>query len=243
MKNENVVVLLTGRGNNTLKDKNILPILGRPLLSYVAEAASRVEGVGSYFVSSDDEKILSAAASLGYIKIIRPSEYSTPTSQHVECLKHAIEIMKTKHNITPTILVVLLANCATVKTEWIEDCLRLIENNPHVTSVIPVQRNNDHHPLRAKRIDDDGYLTQFIECASSISSNRDDLESNYFVCHNFWVLNLRNMKENLSTGQPPWCFMGDKIIPYIVEYSIDVHCEEDIYLTEDWLKNKGNSEY
>ena len=27
-----IVALLTGRGNNTLKDKNVLPVLGKPLL-------------------------------------------------------------------------------------------------------------------------------------------------------------------------------------------------------------------
>ena len=27
-----IAALLTGRGNNTLKDKNVLPVLGKPLL-------------------------------------------------------------------------------------------------------------------------------------------------------------------------------------------------------------------
>lgn len=31
-KQMKVVALLTGRGNNTLKDKNVLPVLGKPLL-------------------------------------------------------------------------------------------------------------------------------------------------------------------------------------------------------------------
>ena len=34
-----IVALLTGRGNNTLKDKNVLPVLGRPLCQYPAMAA------------------------------------------------------------------------------------------------------------------------------------------------------------------------------------------------------------
>ena len=34
-----VVALLTGRGNNTLKDKNIIPVKGKPLLSYPCEQA------------------------------------------------------------------------------------------------------------------------------------------------------------------------------------------------------------
>ena len=65
------------------------------------------------------------------------------------------------------------------------------------------------------------------------------MESNYFACHNFWVLNLNNMKKDLSEGQLPWTFMGNKIVPYIVDYSLDVHKEVDIYLTEEWLKKNN----
>lgn len=237
MSNDNVVVLLTGRGNNTLKDKNVIPVLGKPLLSYTAIAGLKVKNSIAHFVSSEDEKILTTANNIGYTKIIRPSEYALPNAQHVDCLTHAIEEIKSKHSIVPDILVVLLANCATTKTSWIEDCIDIIRKNPEATSVIPIQKNNDHHPYRAKKIDKDGYLDQFIKPEKDkISSNRQDLELNYFVCHNFWVLNLKNMSRDLSDGQPPWPFMGSKIIPYLVDYSIDIHHKEDIYLTEKWLK-------
>ena len=40
---ENVEVLITGSGNNTLNNKNILPVNGKPLLSYGALAAKGVK--------------------------------------------------------------------------------------------------------------------------------------------------------------------------------------------------------
>ncbi len=234
---ENIVVLLTGRGNNTLKDKNVIPILGKPLLAYPAMAGLQLNNVSSYFVSSENKKILNEASKLGYQKIIRPEEYAQPNSQHVDCLLHAIQEINKINGQQPEILVVLLANCATIKTEWIADCIKIIKNNSSITSVVPVQKNNDHHPFRAKKIDKNGYLEQFVKPdVDKLSSNRQDLESNYFICHNFWVLNLKNMKKDLSEGQPPWPFLGNKITPYIVDYSIDIHHEEDVYLTEAWIK-------
>ncbi len=56
-----VTALLTGRGNNTLKDKNILDILGHPVLYYPAKAGKEAKTVDYLYCSSDDEKILSAA--------------------------------------------------------------------------------------------------------------------------------------------------------------------------------------
>ena len=53
-----IAALLTGRGNNTLKDKNVLPVLGKPLLYYPAIAAKTCNLITDFYVSSDDEKIL-----------------------------------------------------------------------------------------------------------------------------------------------------------------------------------------
>ena len=40
-----VTALLTGRGNNTLKDKNILDVLGHPVLYYPAHAARMAKSI------------------------------------------------------------------------------------------------------------------------------------------------------------------------------------------------------
>lgn len=242
MKNEklNICALITGRGNNTLKNKNIRKVLGKPLLAYGAAEAKKVEDISSFFVSSEDEKILEIANAKGYKKIKRPKELALSTSDHVDCLIHAIDVIKKDHNVNPDIIVVILANCATIKKSWIEDSIKIILKNKDATSVIPVQKNNDHHPYRAKRINKNGYLDTFVDLEHrEVSSNRQGMESNYFACHNFWVLNLNNMKKDLSEGQLPWTFMGNKIVPYIVDYSLDVHKEVDIYLTEEWLKKNN----
>lgn len=54
-----IVALMIGRGGSSLKDKNILPVLGNPVLHWAAAAARRSKYIGRYYVSSDDDKILS----------------------------------------------------------------------------------------------------------------------------------------------------------------------------------------
>lgn len=214
-----ITALLTGRGNNTLKDKNIIPICEKPLLYYPAVAALHSELIDEYYVSSDDDKILNLACELGYKKIKRPPELATPTSQHIDCINHALQYFQTD------ILVVLLANNVTIKTEWIDDCITMLQGN---SAVVPVYKDNDHHPLRAKKIEN-GCLEPFLY--GKVSTNRQDLEPCYFLAHNFWVLKLP-----LTNGQPPWGFMGNKIKPYIIEQSIDIHDKDDIARAEQWVK-------
>lgn len=234
MKTPRISALLTGRGNNTLTDKNILPVFGRPLLQYPAIETKKVESISNFWVSSDCEKILSAANEVGFEMIKRPEKYAQPDSQHVDVIDHALEVMKDRKD-DPDILVVLLANTVTVKADWIKDCIDIIVNDQKVTACVPVYKEMDHHPYRAKKINSNGLIEPFFDFSGKrISTNRQDLEPSYFLCHNFWVLNLKSI--NRKTGQPPWVFMGDKIAPYEVDEAFDVHTNEDLIRSEKWLK-------
>lgn len=231
-----IAALLTGRGGSSLKNKNILPVCNRPLLYYPSIAARQSKYITYFYVSSDDDKILNIAYNLGYKKIKRPVEFSRPNSQHILAIKHALDFMKNKDNLIPDILVVLLANIATIKTNWIDNCIKMIFENQNISAVVPVNLDSDHHPFRAKKINREGYLDTFFDFGrKKISTNRQDLEKSYFLCHNFWVLNVLKSIYSKS-GQNPWIFMGNKIKPYIIEKCFDVHDKEDIEITERWVK-------
>lgn len=227
-----VTALLTGRGNNTLKDKNVLDVLGHPVLYYPANAAAKSSVIDDYYCSSDDEKILAEAEKLGYQKIVRPAELALPNSQHEDCILHALTVIEHK----PDILVVLLANNVTVTSQWINDCVELMKQKPSLTAVVPVYQDNDHHPLRAKKLREDGSLYMYEENVSgTISTNRQDLPGCYFLSHNFWVLKVENLLSG-KQGQLPWKFMGEQIQAYEIEESIDIHKEEDLYLASAWIQ-------
>ncbi len=234
-----IAALLTGRGNNTLKDKNVLPVLGKPLLYYPAMAAKTCNLITDFYVSSDDEKILKAASDCGYKKIVRPVELAAPTSQHVDAIRHALGVMK-QDGVEPDILVVLLANSGIVKTEWIEESITQLLKDEALSASVPVLLEMDNHPYRSKRLREDGCLdTWFDFRGKNISTNRQDLPMNFVLCHNFWTLNLKNSLYSSTEGQQPWTFMGSNIKPIVVEESFDVHDEDDIRRTEKWLQEEG----
>lgn len=234
-----IAALLTGRGNNTLKDKNVLPVLGRPLCQYPAMAAKNCELITKFYCSSDDEKILSAAEECGFTRIVRPAELALPTAQHVDAIVHALKVMKEQDNYEPDILVVILANNATTKTEWIRESIQNLIDNPNLSSSCPVMQEQDHHPYRCKCLREDGCLDTWFDFGDQkISTNRQDLPKNFVFCHNFWTLNLKNSLYS-GKGQQPWSFMGENVKPVVVEESFDIHDMDDIIRTEKWLRAEG----
>ena len=235
----NIVALLTGRGNNTLADKNILPIMGKALLSYPATAAKNVELINHFYVSSDDDKILDIAHDFGYEKIKRPAELASPTAKHMDAILHAVEYIKEKDVLDIDILIVFLANSATVKSEWIEEGVRRIMEDDSISAVVPVYQEQDHHPYRAKRINAEGSLDTFFDFTNmEVSTNRQELEPCYFLCHNFWILNMdKSLYE--KNGQKPWTFLGNNIKSIEVDECFDVHTTEDLTRCEKWLKRNS----
>ena len=102
-----------------------------------------------------------------------------------------------------------------------------------------VYKEMDHHPYRAKRVNEQGFLQSFFDFGDrAVSTNRQDLPTNYFLCHNFWVLHTKRALECLQ-GDPPWRFMGGTVKPYVMDEGVDVHSEEDIVRVQRWLRTHG----
>ena len=239
-KKETIVALLTARGGSSLHNKNVLSVLGKPLLTYPAEAAKRSKYIQGFFASSDDSEILKTAETCGYLGIQRPPEISGPQAQHRDSIVHALGVMDVQHNVRPDLLVVLLGNSASICAAWIDACIGLLISDPKASAAVPVAEDMDHHPFRAKRVDKSGYLDSFVRFPKGpVSTNRQDLEACYFLCHNFWVLRVQVSVNNRS-GKKPWTFMGKRVVPFKVPNSLDVHSLSDLALTERWLQdNRG----
>ena len=92
----NIVALLTARGNNTLKDKNLLKILDKPLIAYPCTESKKVKKISDYYVSSEDPKILNEANKYNFKIIKRPKNLSKPNSLHQDVLKHSIKFLEQK---------------------------------------------------------------------------------------------------------------------------------------------------
>lgn len=228
-----IVALMIGRGGSSLLDKNILPVMGVPLLLWSAAAARRSRHIGRCYVSSDDDKILATAGIAGYRPIRRPAELSTATAQSCDAVRHAVGIIAQDGD--PDIVVVQHANVGTITEQMIDACIDLLIEHTDASSVVPAHDKAEYHPMRAMFLARDGFLKQAIP--GSASANRQELPKCLFFDHSFWVLRRSAIFD--PNGQPPWNCMGARILPYETHGCLDVHSLEDVELTAKWLVERN----
>jgi CMP-N-acetylneuraminic acid synthetase len=229
----NVAALMIGRGGSSLKNKNVLPVMGIPLLMWTAAAARRSRFITRFYVSSDDDTILDVAGQAGYTPIRRPDYLASAEAQSCDAVRHALDIIEADEPVD--VLVVQHANVGTITETMIDECIAMLLADPTASSVVPSHDMAEYHPMRAKRLMPDGSLEPFVD-VSSASANRQDLPKALFFDHSFWVLRGRQAVFD-DLGQRPWPCMGSRILSYETQGCLDVHRMEDLEITADWLRS------
>jgi CMP-N,N'-diacetyllegionaminic acid synthase len=124
-----IVTLIPARGGSKgIKRKNIVDVNGSPLLTYAIEA-SRTSMVDETWVSTDDDEIAEVSRKYGAQVIQRPSYISNDDSTSELALLH---FSKRK---SFDILVFIQATCPFIKSEDIDNAIKLMDKYDSVISV------------------------------------------------------------------------------------------------------------
>jgi CMP-N-acetylneuraminic acid synthetase len=78
MKNKSKVAVIPARGGSTrLKDKNIYPLGGKPLIRWTVEAVVESGAFDDIIISTDSERIFNVVRDLPVSRHFRPAEHAT----------------------------------------------------------------------------------------------------------------------------------------------------------------------
>lgn len=91
--NEGVLAIIPARGGSKgLPRKNVLPLGGRPLISWTVRAALGAPCVARTVVSTDDDEIADAARQAGAeVPFRRPAELASDTATSADVVAHVLE--------------------------------------------------------------------------------------------------------------------------------------------------------
>ena len=210
-----IAALLIGRGGSVgLRDKNVYPILKRPLMAYPLLAAMNSKFVDEIFVSTDSKKIEDVGLSFGAQIIKRPPELATSGAMVEDVFAHGYNYIKDTKKKEIEFLVILMCNAVMVLPETIDKGVSILRSNKEVDSAVTVSDYNMFSPIRARKVGSNGLLNPFIpfdQFDFKIDSNRQKQDNVYF--HDCGVSVVRpKCIENIKTGLLPQKWMGKKNI-------------------------------
>ena len=230
-----VVAIIPARGGSKgIKDKNIAPLMGKPLISYTIMAAIYAAFVGKIVVSTDDSKIADATKKYSVRVIDRPSEYSTDDAPIEWALRHSVEYLANVDGYVPDIVVWLQANVPIRKDGMIDDVIhKLIDTG--ADSVITVTEVTQRPEYMMKIVGD-----RVINLPKIKEYRRQDFENPLYIPDGAVLAMKKDVLMDSVELSGAHVYLGEDVrcIVQEAEYAIEIHDPLDIKIAEAVLKWK-----
>jgi len=242
-----IVALLIGREKSVgFPEKNVYPILGRPMMEYPLLAAKNAKTIDRIYVSTDSPKIKEIGRRHGAEIIDRPAELCTNTALGENVFVHGYHYIKDalrRENKDVELIALMHCNSPTIMPETIDEGVNVLRANPDIDSAVTVSRYNMWSPLRARRIEKDGLLHPFVPFEvfgdpKKLSCDRDSQGDVWFADMGASVVRPRCL-EKIEEGLLPQKWMGQRIYPLKQWGGLDVDYEWQIPAVEFWLRKHG----
>lgn len=225
------VAIITARGGSKgLPRKNVLPLLGKPLIGWTIQAAKNCPKISRVLVSTDDNEISSTSEKLGAEIIDRPKELGTDRASSIEVLSHAIDWLEQEDAVSYRGMVLLQPTSP-------------LRTSKHITEAIEIYEKKDAHfvisvfepiysPVKAYLEGADGSISGLYSSEAPYQ-RRQDLPKAYQPNGAIYTFSIDEFKSNNR-------FPRNKVFPYLMSEaeSTDIDTFEDLKKVEEQLKLK-----
>ncbi len=121
-----VLVIPARGGSKGIPRKNILPLLGVPLVAYSIQAALRARLVDRVVVSTDDTEIGAISQQYGAEVVWRPADISGDSASSESALLHALEYLSLTEGYQPDLLAFLQCTSPLTQAEDIDGTIQAL---------------------------------------------------------------------------------------------------------------------
>lgn len=225
-----ILAIIPARGGSKgLPRKNIVDLVGKPLIAWSIEASLNSKYINKTIVSSDDDEILKIAKLYKAELIKRPDKYATDDASSEIVVKHVIKEL-TKYNDIYDYIVLLQPTSPLRDAIEIDTAFdKLFKTD--ATALISVCAV-DNKILKAFKQNNSGFI-------EGISNNqypfmrRQDLPKTYLSNGAIYIIKVDEFIKNSS-------FYTDKTISYEMDNvkSLDIDTQEELNKVTNILKQK-----
>lgn len=199
------------KGSVRVKNKNLKPFANSTLLEIKISQLKKVPGIDNIIVSSDCEKMLAIASSLGVQTHNRDKYFASSEASNSEFFENLAKSIDAKYIMYSPV------TCPLISLETYNDCISSFKRNEEIESLVTVSNVKHHMWLDDKPINYD----------ISNSPNSQDLPDIVAVTYGICILSKDNMLKyrNVITENPTF-----KILDEIE--SVDIDTEFDFMVAE-----------
>ncbi len=235
----NLAILTAKGGNQTLADKNLAGICGRPSIYWPLSAALQAKSIDRVFVTTECSRIKEIARDCGAEIIDRPAALARPDSNHGDVILHAAKAALEGIEQAPATVTILLGNTAMTVAEDIDQAVAKTLSDPAIDSCMTVWKAQDDHPLRAMVVNPRGYLESYLG-GETPDTNRQSYREVFFYDQGPWTVRTESLLRSETTreGPGPWWWMGRNCVPLqrLWVTGRDTHSPYDVEIAEWWLR-------
>ena len=235
------ICLIPAKGNSVrLPRKNVLPLNGKPMITFAIKKAIDSNLFNTVCVSTEDKEIANMSEQFGAeVPFLRPIELTRDPATIVDVMIHAINHYK-KKDIEFEQITVLLSTAPFVTMKEIDTAHKIFENSS-ADALLSVTAT-DFPPYNAWLINDlDGtnYLTPCFPESEYRNTKSTECPQAYKSNGAILIVNTKKLIKNLG-------YQNLKIMPYVmpVEHSLDIDTVYDykiakLLFNSDYLKKKS----
>lgn len=184
-------------GSKGIPRKNLLPLLGRPLLAYTIDSAHKSRRLSRTILSSDDAEIIDTARALGVdVPFVRPADISGDHVPSSAVVKHALRAVEAAENREYDAVALLEPTSPLRMADDIDRALEQLEAT-NVDAVVSVCKVDAPHPMKMQVIVD-GCLRPFMPQWWSEGLTRQQLPPVYSLTGTIYAVRAAIARESGS---------------------------------------------
>ena len=223
---KSVVAIIPARGGSKgLPGKNLYPVLNKPLIEWTFKQSLSASNIDYTFVSTDDEKITRLAENCGVKTILRPDNLCRDDSTSESALHHAIENIKSEHQILADIIVFLQATSPLRLYDDIDNAVSLF-NKEEADSLFSATRPSD---LTLWEKENESWRSVNFDYQNRL--RRQDMPKNYIENGSIYIFKPEILDNHNNR-------LGGKIIAYEMQFwqTWEIDTIHEIDLIEFYMK-------
>ena len=229
----NIAIIPARGGSKRIKEKNIYPLLGKPMIHYIINSAISSECFSRIFVATDSSKIADIAIQCGAeVPFLRTSANDDFSPVSLATLDYTEKLLDLGIIKKPDIIAQLFAACPLTTAADISKSMDffIINNREFQISCCEAMTGNTWWAFTLDKKNEAQWLFE-----KHRSMRSQDLKKTYFPTGAIWISRWENFRKEKT-------FYGSTVQYQKVskECGIDIDWPEDIEMAEIFLRARGS---